>query len=311
MTDPRPRRLARLRPRLTYANVMATAAVFLALGGTSYAAVSLSDGQVQTRNLADAAVRNSKIASRSVTGNKIKAGAITTSKVRDGSLRAQDFLPGQLPAAGAPGEKGSAGERGATGATGAEGEPGRRGEAGPDGATGSRGPAGADGATGPRGATGANGIQGADGVQGEPGPRGALLDYAEFFAISPPDDAGTVAVGGTVEFPRDGPTSGAIVRQGRDAFVLPATGTYRVSFAVPVTEPGQLELALDGVALNYTVAGRGTGTSPIAGTALVQTAGPNSVLQVVNFTSVSPLTVTPLAGGTQPSASTLIIERLD
>ena len=41
--------LARLRPRLTYANVMATVAVFIALGGGAFAATSFigSDGQVR------------------------------------------------------------------------------------------------------------------------------------------------------------------------------------------------------------------------------------------------------------------------
>jgi hypothetical protein len=308
---------------------MATSAVFLALGGTSYAAVSLSDGQVQTRNLADAAVRNSKIASRSVTGNKIKAGAITTSKVRDGSLLAKDFLPGQLPAGGAAGEPGARGEKGEAGpsgkqgATGTDGKAGEAGASGAKGETGSAGPkgdTGATGATGPQGAAGAKGDTGAPGAQGDVGdqgdpgpvgPRGTVLDYAEFYALAPPDNAATVPQGSAVEFPRDGPTSGAIGRIGQDSFVLPAAGTYRVSFAVPVGEAGQLQLTLNGAALGYTVAGRAAGSSPIAGSALVRTTISDSVLQVVNFSSSTALTVTPFAGGNSPSASTLIVERLD
>jgi hypothetical protein len=34
-------------------------------------------------------------------------------------------------------------------------------------------------------------------------------------------------------------------------------------------------------------------------------------VEVVNFTSDTALTVTPSAGGTSPSASTLIVERID
>lgn len=46
----------KLRPRLTYANVMATIAVFVALGGSSYAAVQLSKGSVATKHLKNGAV---------------------------------------------------------------------------------------------------------------------------------------------------------------------------------------------------------------------------------------------------------------
>jgi hypothetical protein len=70
-------------------------------------------------------------------------------------------------------------------------------------------------------------------------------------------------------------------------------------------------LTLDGTPLAYTRVGRGTATSPIAGAALVETTTVNSVVQVVNFTSDTALTVTPSAGGTSPSASTLIVERID
>ena len=41
--------LDRLRGRLTYANAMASAAVFIALGGSSYAAVMLTNNSVKSR----------------------------------------------------------------------------------------------------------------------------------------------------------------------------------------------------------------------------------------------------------------------
>jgi hypothetical protein len=46
------RRLVEIRSRLTYANVLATVALFIALGGASYAAVALPTNSVGTRQLA-------------------------------------------------------------------------------------------------------------------------------------------------------------------------------------------------------------------------------------------------------------------
>jgi hypothetical protein len=93
-------------------------ALFIALGGTSYAATlprnSVGTGQIKPR-----AVRASDVAAR----------AVTSIKVRDGSLLARDFRADQLPA-GAPGPKGD------------KGTPGPRGVAGPPGP--STGPAGGD-----------------------------------------------------------------------------------------------------------------------------------------------------------------------
>lgn len=88
---------AHLRARLTYANVTATCALFLALGGTSYAAFTLP--------------RNS------VGSNQIRAGAVRSSELHNGSItlvdvsrRARAALRG---APGAPGPVGPAGPAGA------------------------------------------------------------------------------------------------------------------------------------------------------------------------------------------------------
>ena len=83
-----------------YANVTATMALIVALGGTSYAAISLPANSVGSRQLKRDAVTNSKLG----------AGAVTSGTVRNGSLRAKDFKAGQLPA-------GPAGAAGAAGAT--------------------------------------------------------------------------------------------------------------------------------------------------------------------------------------------------
>jgi hypothetical protein len=88
--------------------VIACLALFVALGGTSIAAVSLK--------------RNS------VKGTHIAANAVTSPKVRDGGLFARDFANGQLPA-GAPGSRG---DQGAPGADGAPGTPGAAGTPAPN-----------------------------------------------------------------------------------------------------------------------------------------------------------------------------------
>jgi hypothetical protein len=131
----------------------------------------------------------------------------------------------------------------------------------------------------------------------------------------PSDNAATVAVGAPVLFPQTGPADGssAIARvSATSAFTLAAAGIYSVSFQVSVTEPGQLELALNGIsgALPATVVGRATGTSQIWASVLIQAAA-GDVLTVVNPAGNSTaLTITPLAGGTHSVSATLVIRRL-
>jgi hypothetical protein len=96
-----------LRKRLTFSNVIALLALFIALGGTSYAVTALPKNSVGTQ--------------------QIKKDAVTGAKVKNGSLSSADFAAGTLL-------KGDTGASGATGATGATG---------PQGATGAAGPAGA------------------------------------------------------------------------------------------------------------------------------------------------------------------------
>lgn len=78
-------------------------ALFVALGGTSYAVSRLPKNSVGTK--------------------QIKSNAITSSKVKDGSLLSKDFKAGQLPA-GAPGPQGAQGPRGDAGPAGADGATG-------------------------------------------------------------------------------------------------------------------------------------------------------------------------------------------
>ncbi len=170
-------------------------------------------------------------------------------------------------------------------------------------------PQGPIGETGPAGPQGPIGETGPAGPQG---PAGGVLNFADFYALMPPDNADTVAPGTDVSFPQDGPASGSdITRTGDDSFNLAQVGTYQVFFQVSVTEAGQLILTLNGEDLEYTVSGRATGTSQIVGMAIVNTTEANSVLTVRNPEgTASALTITPFAGGTRPVSAHLVIVQL-
>ena len=132
----------------------------------------------------------------------------------------------------------------------------------------------------------------------------------------PSDNAATVAAGSPVSFPQSGPTAGGIIRLNPAEFVLLRVGTYNVDFSVSVTEPGQLVIALDSgggmVELPYTVYGRATGTSQIAGDALITTTAASSTVELRNPAGNTPaLTITPLAGGAQPAVASIVIQQLD
>jgi uncharacterized low-complexity protein len=95
----------RILDKLTYANVVATLALFVALGGASYAATQLPRNSVGTKQLKKNAV----------TAQKIAKGAVTKAKL---GADAQAALTGPAGPAGLTGPKGDAGPRGETGAPG-------------------------------------------------------------------------------------------------------------------------------------------------------------------------------------------------
>ena len=63
--------LKKLRQRLTYANVMSTMAVFIALGGSSYAALTISGSDIKKRSIA---------------GGKLKRNTLTGREIRESRL---------------------------------------------------------------------------------------------------------------------------------------------------------------------------------------------------------------------------------
>jgi hypothetical protein len=71
----------RLRSKVTYANVMATVAVFVALGGTSYAAMKLPANSVGSGQLKESSVGTGKLKGAAVTAPKIAKEAVNGSKI--------------------------------------------------------------------------------------------------------------------------------------------------------------------------------------------------------------------------------------
>jgi hypothetical protein len=99
---------------VTYANAVASLALFVALGGSSYAAVTITGEQVRDGSLTGRDIHNG-----SLTGRDIHDGSLTSRDVRDHSLLARDFKAGQLPR----GPQGSPGPQGPVGAQGPAGTP--------------------------------------------------------------------------------------------------------------------------------------------------------------------------------------------
>ena len=98
----------RLGPRLSYANVMATLAVFLGLGGGAYAAVSLPARSVDTQHIKRQAVTRSKLADRAVDTHQLARRAVTLKRLSRG-VRARLTRVGRPGLQGPPGPAGAAG----------------------------------------------------------------------------------------------------------------------------------------------------------------------------------------------------------
>lgn len=75
-----------LKRHLTAANVLSCMALFIALGGTAYAAVKLKPNQVKAVNIAKQAVTNAKLKTQAVTSGKIKNGGVVNADLGAGAV---------------------------------------------------------------------------------------------------------------------------------------------------------------------------------------------------------------------------------
>ncbi len=78
--------MKQIRKRLTYANVMASIAVFLVLGGATALAAGLAKNSVGSKQIKKGAVTEAKIKDGAVSAGKLADGSVITAKLADGSV---------------------------------------------------------------------------------------------------------------------------------------------------------------------------------------------------------------------------------
>ncbi len=220
-------------------------ALFIALGGTSYAAATLPKN--------------------SVGANQIRTDAVSSSEVKDGSLRARDFRSGDLPAGatGATGATGAAGATGATGAAGPQGEQGATGDKGDQGEPGLQGPAGTSGGTPASLAVRLRQSTDSQTVGGT--PTGSAMTPVVFAdANAEQYDIGDFFDAALVTVPPDAP--------GNAVIKIPATGTYVISAGVrwAANAVGVRSLAINGPQPGGVRAQSTVPANPAAGAATAQ-----------------------------------------
>jgi hypothetical protein len=85
--------MSRIRSRLTYANVVATLALFLALtGGAVWAASKINGKQIKKNS-----IPGNRIKKKSVTNNQIKKQTLTNNRIKPGTIQRTALAPGTLP----------------------------------------------------------------------------------------------------------------------------------------------------------------------------------------------------------------------
>lgn len=106
--------MSRLRKSLTFSNVIALLALFIALGGSVYAASNKIDGSqikanslpgnrlvpgsVAANQIKKGSIGEAQLKANAVNGKQVKAGAITAGKVQAGSLTGAQIKNGSLGA---------------------------------------------------------------------------------------------------------------------------------------------------------------------------------------------------------------------
>jgi len=72
----------RLRPRLTFANVVSCLALFVALGGSAYAVKQLPKNSVGTKQIKKNAVTKKKVRKNAINGPKVKNNSLTGADIK-------------------------------------------------------------------------------------------------------------------------------------------------------------------------------------------------------------------------------------
>jgi hypothetical protein len=92
------------RPRLTYANVVATLALFVALGGSSYAALKISGRDIQKHTITGQNIKRNSLGRLQIKESSLSAVPRAQNSARLGGYPPERFLvscpQGTIPAAG-------------------------------------------------------------------------------------------------------------------------------------------------------------------------------------------------------------------
>jgi len=102
---------SKLRPHLTYANVVSSVCLFVVLGGTAFAATTVITG----KDVKNGSLTGKDLKNGSLTGTNVKNSSLTGTDVKDQSLSPADFsgsVQGPKGDKGEPGEKGDPGDPG-------------------------------------------------------------------------------------------------------------------------------------------------------------------------------------------------------
>jgi hypothetical protein len=159
-------KLKKIRSRISSAHVIAMIALFVALSGSSYAAVTIRANQIRNNSIPGTKLKAnsipaSKLKNLSIPGTKLKNNTIGLAKLRSDAV------------------SGSGGGNLINAQSGDD-----------ESSTGARGP---QGPSGPRGLTGATGATGATGPAGQPGAQGAAAGLVQIPAFGTLDEAGNSA----------------------------------------------------------------------------------------------------------------------
>src|SRR3954471_4947394 len=143
--------IKKLRTRITSAHVIAMIALFVALSGSSYAAVTIRASQIRNNS-----IPGSKIKSGSIPATKLRNNSITGGKLKNNSVGAAKLRTDALTPTSSGGNLINANSEDTSSNSSSGSLRGPQGPSGPRGLTGATGPAGATGSQGATGAAGTN-----------------------------------------------------------------------------------------------------------------------------------------------------------
>jgi len=102
-TDPEVQPVRHIRDKLTYANVVATLALFVALGGSSYAALTITGKNIKNRSVSGKKLKNNSVGARQVKESRLGTIRRAANAAKLGGLTSDQLLlqcpAGTLPAA--------------------------------------------------------------------------------------------------------------------------------------------------------------------------------------------------------------------